>query len=475
MSESERFQARLVQALEAKGRFLTEKTLPQLRESFRMFQTLFENLYNILLRKALIQEDPYKYEQKITEIEVPPKGDILDIEKIDELSQRLGAFHAQLEYLNTYYQFSLEFMDLQRIRRIIALAQYINWTNFSEASTDATTAVFAETLGKIRPGSDNVSTGIISSSLRQIQKLYRSILAQLREILGFQRQSYKLMLREKLFGSIRQKLEASYSVSVDRAYDRLKVAFASLMKGKPFYRDLAQELLQEEFSEQSAELQKKSLSALKLPRDEPAEVHTQPEYRVLLMEAVRLILPAGGHLRDALRKVVVNQETLEKSRRSLGGKFRSWLQKRFQGREQSWLVEIRHFDPRTSATQSESIDFHRFVESVRRKSSLFDALNLPDSTSFVRLSEASEQQIDTFLKKNIGELQLLFRRLQGLNEYLRQEAPAELKEQLKGIKIELSGLKNCVVRANHRRYEYVALREQEVRLQQMGVAERSRQ
>jgi hypothetical protein len=89
------------------------------------------------------------------------------------------------------------------------------------------------------------------------------------------------------------------------------------------------------------------------------------------------------------------------------------------------------------------------------------------------LSEASEHQIDTFLKKNIGELQLLYRRLQGLNEYLLQAAPTERKEQLKGIRIELSGLKNSVVRANRRRYEYVALKEEEVRLQQLGVAEQS--
>jgi hypothetical protein len=470
MSESEGFQAQLEAAIEAKRRFLDENTLPQLRESFRIFQTLFENLYNILLRKALIQEDPYKYEQKITEIIVPPKGDILDIEKSDKLGQRLSAFHAQLEFLNTYYQFSVDFMDLQRVRRIIALVQYINWVHVSETSPDATTAVLAETLGKIRPGSDAVSIGIISSSLAQMQALSRAILSQLKEILGFQRQSYKLMLRQRLFNSVRRKLEINYAVSEDKAYERLKIVFASTMKGKPFYRDLANELLQEEFSQKASELQKKSLAVLKISREKPEEVRKKPDYRVILMEAVRLILPAGGHLRDALRKVMANQEMLEKSRRGLGGRFRYWLQKRFQNRGKSWIVEIRHFDARTSTTQTESIDFQKFVEGVRRKSSLLDALSQPDSTSFARLSETSEQQIDTFLKKNIGELQLQYRRLQGLNEYLRQEAPEEQKEQFKGIKIELSGLKNCVVRANRRRYEYVVLKEEEVRLQQLGVA-----
>ena len=473
MSETEGFQAQLGAAVDAKGRFLDENTLPQLRESLRMFQTLFENLYNILLRKALIQEDPYKYEQKISEIEEPPKGEILDLEKSEKLGQRLSAFHAQLEFLNTYYQFSLDFLDLQRVRRIITLVQYINWVNVSETSPDATTAVLAETLGKIRPGSDNLSTGIISTTLTQMQKLSRTVLAQLKEILGFQRQSYKLMLRRKLFDSVRQKLETAYAVGADKAYQRLKTAFAATMKGEPFYRDLATELLQEEFSKEAQELRKKSLSVLKLPKVQAARAPTKPEYRVVLMEAVRLILPAGGHLKDALRKVVTNRETVENSRRSFGGKFRSWLQKRFQNRGQSWVAEIRYFDPRTSTTQTESIDFQKFVENVRRKCSLFDALSQPDSTSFVRLGEASEQQIDIFLKKNIGELQLMYRRLQGLNDLLRQEAPTELKEPLKGIKIELSGLKNCVVRGNRRRYEYVALKEEEVRLQQLGVAGRT--
>ena len=147
MSESEGFQAQLEEAVEAKRRFLDENTLPRLKESFRLFQTLFENLYNIMLRKALIQEDPYKYEQKVSELEVPPKGDILDLEKSERLGQRLSAFHAQLEFLNTYCQFSVDFLDLQRVRRITALVQYINWAHVSETSPDATTSVLAETLG----------------------------------------------------------------------------------------------------------------------------------------------------------------------------------------------------------------------------------------------------------------------------------------------------------------------------------------
>jgi hypothetical protein len=471
MSESEGFQVRLEAVIEAKRQFLEEKTLPQLKENFVVFQSLFENLYNILLRKALVQEDPYKYEQKISEVTLPPKGDILELEKGEQISQRLSAFYAQLEFLNTYYQFSLDFIDLLRLRRIIELVQYINWIHVTETSPDVTTAVLAETLGKIRPGSDHISTGIISTSLAQMQSLSRTILAQLKEILGFQRQAYKLALRQDLQPPIYQTLGRLYTAGPDKAYEKIKTVFASKVKGKPFYRDLVTEILKEEFAEDAAKLQERSLAALKIPEEKSVEGRKKPDYKIILLEAVRLMFPAGRYIQDALRKIVNNQEMLEKSRQGLGGKLRSWLKKAFQNRELSRTIEIRYFDSRTSTTQTESIDFRKFVERVRRKISLFDALSLPDSTSFARLSAASEQQIDGFLKKNFGELQLLHRRLQGLSESFQQEASKDLKEQLKGIKIELSGLKNCIVRANRRRYEYVALKEEEVRLQQLGVPE----
>jgi hypothetical protein len=272
-----------------------------------------------------------------------------------------------------------------------------------------------------------------------------------------------------LLPSLHDSLEKLYTLGADKAYEKVKSVFVSTMKGKPFYRDLVIELLQEEFSAEASALREQSLSVLTIQKEKPLEGRKKPDYRIILVEAVRLMLPAGSHLKDALRKIMTNQELLEKSRRRWS--LRSWLRKTFQSRELRATVELRYFDSRTSATQIESIDFQKFVEGVRRKISLFAALSQPDSTSFARLSAASEQQIDGFLKKNLGELQLLHRRLQGLNEGFRQETPKEQKDQLKGIKIELSGLKNGIVRANRIRYEYVSLKEEEVRLQQLGVAD----
>ena len=435
-----------------------------------MFQSLFENLYNILMRKALVQEDPYKYEKKISEVTLPPKGGIPDMEKGEKLSHRLSAFHAQLEFLNSYYQFSTDFLDLSRIRDFIGLIQYIDWSNVNEKSPDATTAALAQTLGKIRPDSDTVSTGIISTSLSQIKSLSHAVLLQLKDLLGFQKQAYKLLLRTQLLSRVRESLARMYTDNPDKAYERLRSVFAAEMKGQRFYRDLALEMLQEEFeSKRAAELQAKALAVLEIPKEKTAKAQSKPDYKAFLLEAVRLLLPAGGHLQDAVRKITANLEMVDRNGRGLGGKLRSWLKKTFQNRMEHEVVQIRYFDSRTSITHTEAIELRKFIDGIRRKIALYDSLSQSDSVSFVRLSESTEPQIDGFLKKNIAELQLLHRRLSGLSEYFRQEASSEQRDQLKGIRIELSGLKNCIVRANRRRYEYVARKEEESRLQQMGV------
>ena len=43
-------------------------------------------------------------------------------------------------------------------------------------------------------------------------------------------------------------------------------------------------------------------------------------------------------------------------------------------------------------------------------------------------------------------------------------------QQIKGIRIELSGLKNCLVRSNQLRYEYVSRKEEGERLKKLGSA-----
>ena len=61
MEDSQAFARRLETVLDAKRSRLDQEELPRLRDSFKLFQTSFQGIYNVLYKKGVIHEDPYKY------------------------------------------------------------------------------------------------------------------------------------------------------------------------------------------------------------------------------------------------------------------------------------------------------------------------------------------------------------------------------------------------------------------------------
>ena len=65
------------------------------------YQAMFEGAMAMLIRKGLLREDPYNYEQAFTEIVVPKDEPLPDFENSDEVSYRLAAFRRQLKYVSS--------------------------------------------------------------------------------------------------------------------------------------------------------------------------------------------------------------------------------------------------------------------------------------------------------------------------------------------------------------------------------------
>jgi hypothetical protein len=258
-----------------------------------------------------------------------------------------------------------------------------------------------------------------------------------------------------------------YAAGAEQAYARLKSLFLRNMKGEPFYKDLVMEVLEEEYGPQAAERREAALTRLQVPQQKPVKQTQAPDHRPLLVESVRLLLPAAGFLGDVVKKLAFNQELLER-RRGLFGKLRAWLRQVFRAPPEPQLLDIRYFQSATSTTRSERLDLRVFLEQLRRKIALFTALADQAGRAANRLAALSDEQLLAFATRNLGELQLALRRCEGAAEALRARAASG--QQIKGIRIELSGLKNCLVRSNQLRYEYVSRKEEGERLKKLGSA-----
>jgi len=465
--ESSNYTAQLETALGVRNKFIENKRLPHLKENFKLFQTLFENIYNILLRKSLIQEDPYKYEQKLSEITPPPKDTFIESEKQQKMSQRLSEFHRQLDFLNNYYQFSLEFLNLNRIKLIVGLVKYINWQNVSTTSSYITTMVLAEYVQRVKQGTDKVSVEIIKDAVSQLDITTKQIMAALSEITFWLRENYKLELRRKIF-SLLPDMKAGKPPK-DSIFNTIKRMFVQSMQGSPFFPSLVEEVLAEDYSSQSKELRQIILEKLAIKEVKPKKKKKEPAYKAILLEAVRNLTTSGITLKNGLAKLNDNSLMLNSRKVALGEKFSRWIRRTIQKRADGQIFEVEYFDSTTSATRIEKIAFTRFYQETQKKAKLFISLANKMSTAYQRLEGAGEEQIFDFLGKNLGDLQLIYRRMEGLSTYFRSEFTQAERYKLKDTKLELAALKNSVVKTNKIKHDYVSRKEEEQQMKKLGI------
>ncbi len=105
---------------------------PPLKDALASFEALFEGAVGMLIRKGLLREDPYNYEQTFSDITIPKDEALPEFENSDEVSYRLAAFRRQLKYVSTEYPLDLPTLSLARLKKLSSLISYINWLELGE-------------------------------------------------------------------------------------------------------------------------------------------------------------------------------------------------------------------------------------------------------------------------------------------------------------------------------------------------------
>ncbi len=468
MEGSTGFAEVLEEHLDKKKEHLDRTELPQLREKFRLFHSAYQGIYNILLRKGLVDEDPYKYDQKISEVTTPPESPFLESEKAEQLSVRMSEYDSQLEFLSNYYQFSVDFLDLKRVKNLVALTKYYRWEQLTATSTHLNTRILAEQLEKVKQGGDQVSASLIADSQNQLDKGSKAVLSALRSLALYHRERYKLELRRSLFQDMDLDA-ATVRANREEALKTVKRGFAARMGDRPFYPELAMEILNEDYAPEGEQLRGEILRRLAVDERKEDKQKQEVQFQQMLLEAIRQLSACSSHLSEAIQKITDNSTTLESRKVGLTERLKRWLHKVAFGEAKQTIYEVEYVDPVTSSTKNEKVNFQVFVEEAGRKSRLLAAVSVRSSSTLKRLANAGEEQIYTFLSRNLEDLQAMVRTMNGLDTYFKSEMSRDERSQLRGIKLELNAIKNSVVKANQKKHEYVSKKEEMEQMKRLGI------
>ena len=189
----------------------------------------------------------------------------------------------------------------------------------------------------------------------------------------------------------------------------------------------------------------------------------------MLLEAVRTVSTASRHLEAALDKLNKSARLYEERRTKNEGPLRRLLQRIFSREKSDRIYEVEYVDVSTSAKKRERIDFDRFLEEGTRLSQVLGSLSNRMSPRYGKLESSGDDEIFKNLERITIELQKNIKALPALHEYLSSEMSRETREKLQGIRLEINGIKNAVVKTNQKRYDYISRKEEEQQMKKLGI------
>jgi hypothetical protein len=473
MEGSAEFLKRLEAALAARRSRLDERA-SLLKEAVRTYRERFQALFDLFLRKGLVREDPYDYGQKPGDLGAPSDEPFLETEKRDEVSFRLDSLRKHLETVATTWNLDTAGLDLGRLKRLSALVRYLPWAGLSEQSPSPTAKMVAQFVNSIRMGTDRVHAVVVRDAVNQLGQSQRELAILVSEFATFQRERWKATLRDKALPKVpldRQRPEAKREETL-RA---LRHAVGETMPGSPFYPELAGEVLDEELSPRAEELRERLLESLarteeSAPAPAPKREPPRPD-RNALLDAVRLFARAEAEMQSALATLTVNAERLEGPTHGFSGFLHRLLAALAGQRGKERTLDVEYLEQ--DRTRHETVALAPFLQSVRRKVELMATLGDEAGQAFARLAAAADDQLLEFVERQLSDLMVLHRRMGGVNAQLQVDAPAGRspgrRGELKGIRLELSAIKNFLVKANQRLHDYTA------RLEELQEFKRSAQ
>jgi hypothetical protein len=451
MEGPSRYQEQLDTAIEIRRQWLESGQVQRLKDALGSYAALFEGAIGMLIRKGLLREDPYNYEQTFSDITIPKDEALPEFENSDEVSYRLAAYRRQLKYVSTEYTLDLPTLGLARLKKLSSLISYINWLELGESTKSPTTKAFARVFMKVRMGADTMASQILKDSEVQIVKTTHQIHALVGELIAFCRESWKADIRRVVLPTLSLGA-AEGRARRDDMLRGIRRGFAERMPGKPWYPSLAEELADEELADDAEERKAKILASLAVTAPEKPSA-AAADGRTILLDAVRLFSRPSEEYSTAIAVLEENERLLAELR----GSGSSWLQRLLgttpSAKTDDRIYKVQYADPGVPTPKSEMIDFPEFSAEVRKKSSLLAALASGTSPAFRRLAATSEDQLSGFVDKQLNELLLIHRRMGCLNTMFQARVMQE-KRTARGVKVELLTIKNAIVKANQRRHEY---------------------
>lgn len=453
--------------------WFNDSCMEEMLNQYRLMHTCVKNLYDLLVRRSAIMADPYRLDKRIVDIEIPESSPFNENELPIIFGARLSDYETMLDYISTYFRFSVENLNLATIKKLVAFNNYFDWKEVSINNNKVNTKALANCIEAAKKGGDAVVFSSITDSINKCGQSTKIINQFLSDLTVFQRELYKYELRKDLFQHPDFRVQKAFE-SEENEYAEIRRLYPKVMGKKPFYSDLINEIVKEDQASDKEKRQKAVIDKLTIKgatvESKKEKKKKAPDSRVLLMAAVSslgIVSPIIGQLRI---KETENFDLLFTKKKSFFNSLVAFFKKLFGVQDKKRVVELPVKDTTTGAEKSQKIEVNEFIHELLRKEHVYAGIGTK-GPEYQRIDSSSDEATLNFLNSQISELQATYNTIRSLDSFFKNEVDILLRPRIKGVQMELSTFRNSIINVNKKRGEYVSFKEEQAQMKKLGIAD----
>ena len=408
------FTNQLEVALMAKQSWFNAEKLQSMLEQFRLLFTCVRNLNEVFVKRSLIQPDPYKLESRISDIATIETTGFTENEDPIVLGKRFSDYEMMLDFICTYFRFSVENIGVNRIKILMDLLNAFDWANLSSNSSKSNTRALASTIQKAKLNAPSVTISLINDSVEKCSKCCKIIASNLTELADFQKEMYKGNLRKDLFEHPDFDRKKAFS-SPEAEMAEIKRLYVKTTGKKTFYTDLIQEIIAEDQSSDRAAIRKRLLDKLEIKITETKKETRTINSHDLLMSAVFSLGVMGSILGGLYVKLSDNFDLLFAEKQTFFAKFMVALKKALGIKEKERECTVVITDQQSGSKSNQTIQVNALLAQISKLSHIYSGI-AAKGNEYNKINAAKEDDALIFLNRQIQENQKLFTIINALDD-----------------------------------------------------------
>ncbi|MBR1911542.1 MAG: hypothetical protein IJ828_04210 [Treponema sp.] len=465
-NQEESFNATVIKAIENKTAWFDSTQLVHVQDRYRNHLVFIKNMFDLLQKRSLVIPDPYKNERQISKVTCPDESPFNDNDRAQQLGIRLNDYETMLDYICNYMKFSVDQLTTDKIKKLLEFNNSFVWSNLTASSSRVNTRALGIALSELKNSGLGMAVGMLFDGLENTAHEMEDINKALKSLGNFHRERYKGEIRKNIIADKRFDSSALNDGSALAA--EIKRLLPICMPKKPVYQELIQEIVDEETAISKEELRKKLLKRLHVEDKTKEAKAPAVDTHEIIMSAIRFLGSLAEQYNVVQQKIVVNHDILQSESNGFKDKLMKLIRRIFGLADPQVEYQV-SVTERGGEQRKEIINYSKFMENLAKRITYYGTLTEKNSPNYQKMNSQKDDFIFNFVSNQLTENGRLHIKLTALDDFFKATAIPADRARIKGIKMELTTLKNILAKINQCKGEYAAYVEEAEQMKKLGI------